>query len=311
MDARVFVEPQEGSTYEALHASATVAEACGFSGFFCSDHYVSQGGGRGLPGPCDAWTVLAGLSRETISIRLGTLVSPATFRSPGQLAVISAQVDAMSGGRIELGLGAGWCADEHMACGIPFPSGRERFARLEEQLDILTAWWSLPAGQSLSYSGRHYQLTNSPALPKPVRPSGLPLILGGRGNRRTVQLAARFATEYNVPFTDAAQARDLFRRFDHACAHYGRDPRRLERSVVVNICCGETSAELNRRQLLVQGLRGAYRPDGVCWGKPGDVVDQVSAYAEAGAGRIYLQFLDLFDTDHLKLVATEVLPRLP
>jgi len=181
---RIFVEPQQGASYEQLLAVAQATEALGFDAFFRSDHYLSMGG-DGLPGPTDAWVTLAALARETTRIRLGTLVSSATFRWPGVLAITVAQVDAMSGGRVELGLGTGWYDGEHTAYGIPFPALGERFERLEEQLAILTGLWATPVGEKFSYSGTHYTLEDSPALPKPLQQPYPPLILGGAGARRT------------------------------------------------------------------------------------------------------------------------------
>ena len=178
MKLRIFVEPQQGATYEQLLAVARATEELGFDAFFRSDHYLAMGG-DGLPGPTDAWVTLAALARETTRIRLGTLVSSATFRWPGVLAITVAQVDAMSGGRVELGLGTGWYDGEHTAYGIPFPTLGERFERLEEQLAILTGLWATPVGEKFSYSGAHYSLADSPALPKPFQKPRPPLIVGG------------------------------------------------------------------------------------------------------------------------------------
>ncbi|MFM2077481.1 MAG: hypothetical protein RJA49_1371, partial [Actinomycetota bacterium] len=195
---RIFTEPQQGATYFDLLAVAQRAEQRGFDAFFRSDHYLAMGA-PGLPGPSDAWTTLAGIARETSTIRLGTLVNSATFRLPGPLAITVANVDAMSNGRVELGLGAGWFAAEHEAYGIPFPPLGERFDRLEEQLAVITGLWGTPAGSTFDHAGAHYQLGSSPALPKPVQ-SPPPIIIGGGGAKRTPALAARYAAEFNLPF---------------------------------------------------------------------------------------------------------------
>src|SRR5690554_2887821 len=195
MDFRIFTEPQQGASYDDLLAIALATERLGFDAFFRSDHYLSMGAGDGLPGPTDAWTTLAGLARETTSIRLGTLVSSATFRHPGILAIQVAQVDAMSGGRVELGLGTGWFEKEHAAYGIPF--AKKRFGMLEEQLEIVTGLWATPVGSRYNFSGEHYELVDSPALPKPVQ-SPVPVIVGGSGERTTPALAVRLATEVNT-----------------------------------------------------------------------------------------------------------------
>ena len=167
MDLRIFTEPQQGASYEQLLAVAQATETLGFDGFFRSDHYLGMDPGDGLPGPTDAWVTLGALARETTRIRLGTLVTAGTFRLPGPLAISVAQVDAMSGGRVELGLGAGWYEREHAAYGIPFPSVAERFDRFKEQLEVITGLWATPVGTPFSYAGRHYTLEDSPALPKP------------------------------------------------------------------------------------------------------------------------------------------------
>ena len=198
MDLRIFTEPQQGATYDDLLAVASTAERLGFGAFFRSDHYLGMGT-DGLPGPTDAWVTLAGLARDTTTIRLGTLVTSATFRRPGPLAITVAGVDQMSGGRVELGLGAGWFDGEHRAYGIPFPDVQERFDRLEEQLAIVTGLWSTPAGERFSHAGTHYRLEDSPALPKPTQ-ERIPVIVGGHGPKRTPRLAATYASEFNIPF---------------------------------------------------------------------------------------------------------------
>ncbi len=181
MKLRIFTEPQEGADYQTLRAVALAAEELGFDAFFRSDHYLKLGGGSGLPGPTDAWATLAGRAIETSRIRLGTMMSSATFRLPGPLAITVAQVDQMSGGRVEFGLGAGWYEAEHTAYGIPFPPLRERFDRLEEQLAIITGLWGTEEGETFSFEGTHYQLTDSPALPKPAQRPRPPVLLGGAG----------------------------------------------------------------------------------------------------------------------------------
>ena len=199
MDLRIFTEPQQGATYDDLLAVARASEDLGFDGFFRSDHYLHMSG-DGTPGPTDAWTTLAGLARDTSRIRLGTLVSSATFRLPGPLAVTVAGVDQMSGGRVELGLGAGWFEQEHAAFGIPFPSVGERFDRLDEQLAVITGLWSTPAGSTFEHAGPHYPVRANPGLVAPVQPGGVPIIVGGAGRRRTPALAARFAADFNAGF---------------------------------------------------------------------------------------------------------------
>ena len=193
MQLRIFTEPQQGASYETLLRVARAAEELSFDAFFRSDHYLKIGDVSGLPGPTDAWATLAGLARETSRIRLGTLVSASTFRYPGALAITVAQVDHMSGGRVELGIGTGWYETEHAAYGIPFPSLAERFARYEEQLEVITGLWDVPDGGTFSFSGTYFTVADSPALPKPLQRPRPPLIIGGGGPRRTPRLAAKFA----------------------------------------------------------------------------------------------------------------------
>ena len=192
------VEPELGASYADQLAVAQAAEQLGFSAFFRSDHYLPIKG-DGLPGPTDSWVTLAAIARETTTIRLGTMVTSATFRYPGPLAISTAQVDEMSGGRVELGIGAGWLEAEHRAYGIPFPPLGERFDRLTEQLEIVTGLWATPIGTKFNYRGAYYGLTDSPALPKPAQRPHPPIIIGGLGAKRTPALAARFANEFNLP----------------------------------------------------------------------------------------------------------------
>jgi F420-dependent oxidoreductase-like protein len=290
---------------------ARTSEACGFDAFFRSDHYARIGRGEQFPGPTDSWITLAGLARETSRIRLGTMVTSATFRLPGPLAIGVAQVDAMSGGRVELGIGAGWYDSEHHAYGIPFPPIAERFDRLGEQLAVVTGLWNTPVYKTFSFAGRHYSLINSPALPKPVQRPHPPVIVGGSGPRRTPALAARFASEFNIPFHPASAVAAQFDRVRGACASIGRDPASLVYSVALTVCCGRDDAEVRRRADAVGQNVAALRSGGLA-GSPAEVVDKLSTYGPAGAGasRIYFQVMDIADLEHIELIASEVLPQL-
>src|SRR4051812_36816129 len=297
-----------GATYDDLLAVARRTEETGFDAFFRSDHYLTMGG-DGLPGPTDAWVTLAGLARETSRIRLGTLMTAGTFRLPGPLAISVAQVDQMSGGRVELGIGAGWFEAEHTAYGIPFPSLGERFDRYEEQLTVVTGLWATPPGETFDFDGTHYRLADSPALPKPVQPGGIPIIVGGSGKKRTPRLAARYAAEFNVPFASAADNARLFDGVRSACADEGRDPSSVVYSSALVLCVGRDEAELAPRAATIGREVDELRAHGVA-GTPSEAVDVLGRYAEAGAQRCYLQVLDLSDLDHLDLVAGEVAPQL-
>ncbi len=307
MEYCLFTEPQQGASYDDQLAFAQTGEQLGFDAYFRSDHFLHMGDGDGLPGPTDAWTTLAGLARETSRIRLGTLVSSVTYRVPGLLAIQVAQVDAMSGGRAELGLGTGWFEQEHQAYGIPFPA--RRFDLLEEQLEVVTGLWSTPVGETYSFAGGHYELTDAPALPKPVQ-SRLPVIVGGAGPRRTPELAARFATEFNIGFTTAKVAAEKFAGARAACAEAGRDPDALVYSVALPTCCGRTDAEVRRRAEAFGRDPEIMRARGGVAGTPAQLVEQLAAYQEIGAARAHLQIMDLADPDQLDLIAAEVAPQL-
>ncbi|MFN2560672.1 MAG: LLM class F420-dependent oxidoreductase [Jatrophihabitans sp.] len=304
MDLRIFTEPQQGASHEDLLRVAKATEDLGFDAFFRSDHYLSMGSGSGLPGPSDAWLTLAALARETSRIRLGTLVSPATFRLPGPLAISVAQVDDMSGGRVELGLGAGWFDAEHSAYGIPFPEVGERFARFAEQVEIVHGLLTTPSGEKFSFDGTYYQLTDSPALPKPVQSPHPPLILGGAGKKKGAALAARFGDEYNVSFQPVGATADVIGRVREAAQETGRE---LVYSAAQVLCVGRDEAELGRRAAAIGRDLAELRENGLA-GTPNEVVDRIGQFAEVGATRLYLQVLDLSDLDHLELAAGEVLP---
>ncbi len=309
MDLRIFTEPQQGASYDELLSVARAAEDAGYDGFFRSDHLLAMGSGDGLPGPTDAWTSLAGLARDTSRIRLGTLVSPGTFRWPGMLAVQVAMVDQMSDGRVELGLGAGWFEAEHTAYGIDFPGLGERFDRYAEQLEIITGLWDTPAGERYSFAGTHYTLTDSPALPKPAQRPHPPIIVGGQGKKRTPALAAQFADEFNVSFGELDLSRDLFDAAAAACTARGRDPRTLRRSNALMVCCGRDDAEVRRRAEAIGQDREALRTGAVA-GTLAECVDILGRYADVGSQRVYLQLLDVTDLDQLELVAAEVMPQI-
>jgi len=306
MELRIFTEPQQGATYDDLLALALTAEELGFGAFFRSDHYLGMGT-EGLPGPSDAWVTLAGLARDTSTIRLGTMMTSATFRHPGPLAIAVAGVDQMSGGRVELGIGAGWFEQEHTAYGIPFPSTSERFDRFEEQLAVITGLWETPEGERFSFEGTHYRLADSPALPKPVQRPRPPVLVGGKGRKRTPSLAARHADEFNLPFVDEETTRAQFGRVRRACEEIGRDPDELVWSNALVLCVGTDEADLARRAAAIGRDKDELRENGLA-GTPDEVVDKIRRYAELGTERVYLQVLDLSDLDQVRLVAEQVMP---
>ncbi|MFJ2155653.1 MULTISPECIES: LLM class F420-dependent oxidoreductase [unclassified Streptomyces] len=302
MDLRIFTEPQQGATYDTLLAVAKATEDLGFDAFFRSDHYLAMGSGDGLPGPTDAWVTLAGLARETKRIRLGTLMTAATFRLPGVLAIQVAQVDQMSGGRVELGLGAGWFEEEHKAYGIPFP--KEKFGRLEEQLAIVTGLWATKPGDTFDFHGKHYDLTGSPALPKPAQ-AKIPVLIGGHGASRTPKLTAQFADEFNMPFASIEDSEQQFGRVRAAAETAGRKGDDLTYSNALVVCVGKDDQEVARRAAVIGREVDELKANGLA-GTPSEVVDKIGRYAEIGSQRVYLQVLDLADLDHLELISAQV-----
>jgi F420-dependent oxidoreductase-like protein len=290
-------EPQQGATYDDLLRVARTAEDLGFDAFFRSDHLLRIGGGDPGPGSTDAWVTLGALARETTRIRLGTMVTSATFRLPGPLAIAVAQVDAMSGGRVELGLGTGWYEREHEAYGIPFPPVAERFERLTEQLEIVTGLWT--SRTPFSFAGAHYTLVEAPALPKPVQSPHPPVVIGGKGPRRTPALAARFADEFNMPFASVEETAAQFRRVRAAGGE------RLVLSAAQTVAVGRDQAEVRRRLDAIGETRESLAGAGIV-GTVTEAVEHIGRYAEAGASRLYCQLLDLSDLDHLELLTAEV-----
>ena len=301
-DLRIFTEPQQGASYDELLAVAQRAEQLGFGAFFRSDHYLKMGDGSGMPGPTDAWVTLGALARETSTIRLGTLVTAATFRLPGPLAISVAGVDQMSNGRIELGIGAGWYATEHQAYGVPFPDLGARFDNLEEQVDIIHGLWNTPDGETFSYDGKVWQVSESPALPKPVQAGGPPIIIGGGGKTRTPRLAARYAAEFNLPFSPIDTYVNQCGVVARACEAQDRDPATMTWSAAVVVCLGENEAELAQRAAAIGREPDELIANGVA-GTPDQARAAVQRWADAGADRLYLQVLDLGDLDHLDLIA--------
>jgi len=308
MKLRIFVEPQQGASYDQQLAVAQRAENLGFDAFFRSDHFLKMGDVSGSPGPSDSWTILAGISRETTTIRLGTLVNSATFRHPAITAISVANVDAMSNGRVELGLGAGWFDAEHKAYGIEFRPLGERFEVLEEQLAIISGLWGTPDGETFSHQGKHYQLQNSPALPKPVQPS-VPIIIGGRGVKKTPSLAAKYATEFNMPFVSIDDYTAQCERVRAACTKIGRDPNTLRYSFAQPVVCGANDAEIARRAKAIGRDVTELKVNGLC-GTPEEIVSRLATWVAAGAQTGYLQILDLNDLEHLDLIGAEVLPNI-
>jgi F420-dependent oxidoreductase-like protein len=308
MQLRLMVEAHRGATYGRQLAIAQEAERLGFGAFFRTEHFLAMEG-AGRPGPTDSWVTLGAIARETSTIRLGTIMTCATFRHPALLAIIVAQVDEMSGGRVELGIGCGWFEREHLAMGVPFPPQPERFDRYEEQLEIISGLWATPDGEMFNHDGKYYHLEDNPGLPKPVQPGGLPLVIGGWGTRRTPRLAARYAAEFNAPFSSPADARAQYGRVAAACEEIGRDPGSVAYSVALPVLCGATSQELKQRLDRLGKTKEEFDAQGVS-GPPEAIIERLHEYRDAGTDRCYVQVLDLDDLDHLALLASSVQPHL-
>ena len=309
MKIRIFTEPQQGAGYQRLSTLATHAENLGFDGFFVSDHYHVMGDADPRMGPTDALTTLAGLARDTKEIRLGTLVCASTFRNPGRLAVISAEIDQMSQGRLELGIGAGWFDREHAALGIEFPPLKTRFDRMEDQLEILRLFRDTPAEKSFDFEGMTVALQDCPALPTAVQAPGIPIIIGGGGPKRTPNLAARFADEFNLPFRPPDSFREQVGRVSQACESIGRDPESIIFSVAQVVCVSDSEKEFTKRAERIGRSPTELRESGVA-GMPDEAVSRILAFQEAGATRIYLQVLDEDDLDHVTFIAESIAPLL-
>lgn len=307
----LMIEPQQGLSYAEILAVALAAEEAEFEAFFRSDHYSSFPGDSGLP-TTDAWATLAGLGRETHTISLGSLVSPVTFRHPGNFAKLATTVDEMSGGRLEVGVGAGWNEPEHRQHGLVFPPVTERFEMLEEELAILHGLWTEPDGWS--FRGRHWQVEDARFAPRPVPRTGRRhpnLIVGGEGKPRSVRLAATYADEYNLVSARPETARDVFPKVRAACEEAGRDPQEVVTSAMTGVLVAETEAELQDRvRAQMAMLRG--REDADEWleqrrtrwimGTPEQALERVDALRAAGAQRLMLQTFLPRDLEMVRLM---------
>ena len=310
MSLRIFTEPQQGASYEQLLAVAHTAQECGFAAFFRSDHVLKMGSATGLPACTDAWVTLAGLARDTNTIRLGTMVTPVTLRPVGTFTVVAAQVDHMSAGRLEIGLGAGWFEAEHQAFGVPFPALGTRYDLLEDQLAILHGTWSASPGSTFELSGRTCAVHIDADTVRPLQRPHPPIVLGGQGGPRSARLAATYADEYNSSFVPAETMRAVHDRVRRACERAERDPSTIVYSAGQVLCCGRTEAEVATRAGAIGREVAELRQNGLA-GSPAEVLEKLGHLADHGADRFYLQVLDLSDLDHLRLVAEEVLPHAP
>jgi F420-dependent oxidoreductase-like protein len=303
------IEGQEDVSWDAWLALARACEEHGLEGLFRSDHYQSV---AGIPGrvALDAWGTVSGLAAVTERIRLGTMVSPATFRHPSILARMVATADHISGGRVELGLGAGWNEAEHAAYGFPFSELGERMEILEEQLEIVRRQWT---DDEFTFEGRHYRLERSRAEPKPLQKPHPPLVLGGAGGPRAARLAARWADEYNTSFATVEQCRERSDRVAEACRAEGREP--IVFSAMLGCCVGRDAREtLRRASRRLEGMGSTEDPalllarENMIVGEIDEVVARLRAYEEAGVERVFLQQIDHTDLEMIRLIGEEIAP---
>jgi F420-dependent oxidoreductase-like protein len=311
MDLCLMIEGQEGVSWPQWLDLAGACEQHGIGTLFRSDHYMSLDGQHPERGSLDAWGTLCALAAATTTLRLGTMVSPATFRHPSQLAKIVTTADHVSGGRVELGLGAGWHEREHAAYGFPFAPMRIRLDVLEEQLQIVLGTWGSGPDQPLRFEGEHYHLDDLDAQPGPVQTPHPPLIMGGSGGRRSAALAARYADEYNTPFPALDEVRERRAALERACADAGREM--LPFSVMTGVVLGADEAELRDRAARLEERSGFARlveepPSGWIVGTIEAAAEQLGALAAAGVDRVMCQHLLHDDLDAVALIGEQLAP---
>jgi F420-dependent oxidoreductase-like protein len=311
MELSIFLDPQEGMTYRTIAAVAGRTEAGGFHGLYRSDH-LAPTSGKLERAATEAWTTLAGLARETSRIRLGTLITPLTFRDPALLSKMVSTVDEMSGGRVDVSVGTGWNVLEHAALGLAFGSLAERFERMEEYLAVLLGLWG---EEPFTFEGRFYHVGG--ILPRPRPATRPPLIIGGHGRRRTPLLAARFADEYNIDWPTPEECRDRYARLDAACAEVGRDGGSIVRSALLGVIVGTDPADVARRR--EAGIRELGGVDADAWlaahpawcaGTPAEIVAWLQGYEAAGVQHVEVAYAPSTDLEMIDLIAAEVLPAL-
>lgn len=315
MDLFLMIEGQEGVTWDQWLSLALACEEHGFDGLFRSDHYLSFEHPRDR-GSLDAWTTLAALGAMTERIRLGTMVSPVTFRHPAVLAKSVVTVDHASDGRVELGMGAGWFEREHSAYGFPFPPIADRMDILAEQVEIVHRLWDKDEDE-VTFEGKHYRLESCPGLPKPLQEPHPPLIVGGGAGPRSVALAARWADEYDVVFVDPATARDRRDRISAACETIDRDPGEVRFSLLSRTVVGSDEGDLERRASALM-TREAQSGDVEAFidelrsnqlvGTVDQVLERLEEYAGAGVERVFMQHLVHEDLEMVALIGSEIIP---
>ena len=303
-----FLEAQEGATYEQQLAVAQAAERSGYTGFFRADHLRATKG-AGLPGATETWVTLAGIARETSSIRIGSLMNITEFRHPAVLALQVAQVDAMSGGRLELGVGTAWYEPEHPAFGLAFGEVRERVTRLREQLDVLDALWSAEPDSPVDYAGETVAFVGNPDLTRPVA-GRVPVIVGGRGGEGEAELAARFGTEFCANFAPPELAASFYDAAAAECGRIGRESATLRRSVIQTILTGPDEASRAQR-LSRLSPHSQQMVQNELFGTVDQVVDKLGRYREIGVDRVYLNFPQADDVEYVQWVAQAILGQFP
>jgi len=306
MDLALMIEGQDGLNWPRWTKLAQAAEDFGFAGLYRSDHYTNA-----EPPELDSlelWVSLTWLAAHTKRIQFGPLVSPFSFRHPSLTARMAAAVDDLSGGRLQLGLGAGWNEREHEMFGLPLLGVPERMRRFEEGLEVVSRL--LKSDKPFSYSGKFYQLKEAILLPRPQRPGGPLIIVGGNGRKRTLQLAAKYANEWNGTSQTPARFRGRMQRLDEYLKQEGRKPSDLRRSAMLGIAFGRNKAELEKNLRFYGASAQELRANGKLVGGPNEIVEQLNALAEEGCQRVMIQWLDMDDLEGLEALAKSVLPQL-
>ena len=307
MDLAIFIEGQNGLTWPRWQRLAQATEELGFAGLYRSDHFTNQN-------PPDKeslelWISLAWLASHTRRIEFGPLVSPVSFRHPVLTARMAAAVDDLSGGRLVLGLGAGWQAREHTNFGYDLLELPERFDRFEEGLQVIT--YLLHSDAPVDFNGRYFHLHDAILLPRPQRPNGPPIVIGGQGPHRTLPLVARFADEWNTPEISPQEFIRLNQQLDRLLQHAGRQPAEVRRSLMTNCTFGKDENEVRQKvaeRTYARFTMEEFRQRGAIVGTANQIVDQLGVWAEAGVQRMMLQWLDLDDIDSLEAIASQVAP---
>jgi F420-dependent oxidoreductase-like protein len=304
LEVAIMVEGQEGVGWDRWRRLARAVDDLGYAGFYRSDHFPNDQTGQ-FGDSLELWASLTWLAENTSRIEFGPLVSPVSFRHPVITAWQASSVDNLAGGRLRLGLGAGWNEWEHGTFGFDVLGTDQRFARFEEGLEVVTRL--LRNEEPVSFEGEFYRLHDAMLLPRSPRPGGMPVVVGGNGVRRTLPLAAHYADEWNAVFLKAGAFEDLNARLDRLVREAGRTPEQLRRTLMTRVVFGRTEADVERR---LDGTSRHHLPEAILAGTAGELVERLGCLSEAGVQRVMLQWLEVDDLDALETMAHSVLPQL-